>query len=188
MERLYRHGPPSSALKMVQRQKLTIESRIDQSECSLQWEITLHGFILGRWVGRSVTSLLQVSVFSSRGTLSVEVFTVLQSSITRNLIIGYHLDYHPISAGRAVHYLCSPVCKDRLEMASKGPAGMQKSGDDPDPTPYLFVSLEQKRIDQTKPYDAKKACWVPDEAEGFLQGEIQGTKGDLVTVKLLVAR
>uniref|UniRef100_A0A0A9XG03 Myosin heavy chain, muscle n=1 Tax=Lygus hesperus TaxID=30085 RepID=A0A0A9XG03_LYGHE len=69
-------------------------------------------------------------------------------------------------------------------MASKGPAGMQKSGDDPDPTPYLFVSLEQKRIDQTKPYDAKKACWVPDEAEGFLQGEIQGTKGDIVTVKL----
>ncbi|BES95426.1 Myosin heavy chain [Nesidiocoris tenuis] len=69
-------------------------------------------------------------------------------------------------------------------MASKGPAGMQKSGDDPDPTPYLFVSLEQKRIDQTKPYDAKKACWVPDEAESFVQGEIVGTKGDVVSVKL----
>ncbi|KAK3930628.1 Myosin heavy chain, muscle, partial [Frankliniella fusca] len=51
--------------------------------------------------------------------------------------------------------------------------------EDPDPTPYLFVSLEQKRIDQTKPYDAKKACWVPDEADGFVQGEIKGTKGDL---------
>ncbi|XP_014282750.1 myosin heavy chain, muscle isoform X1 [Halyomorpha halys] len=69
-------------------------------------------------------------------------------------------------------------------MASKGPAGMQKGADDPDPTPYLFVSLEQKRIDQTKPYDAKKACWVPDEAEGFVLGEIQGTKGDIVSVKL----
>lgn len=55
---------------------------------------------------------------------------------------------------------------------------------DPDPTPYLFVSLEQKRIDQTKPYDAKKACWVPDEAEGFLQGEIKATKGEVVTVIL----
>ncbi|XP_018322124.1 myosin heavy chain, muscle isoform X19 [Agrilus planipennis] len=54
--------------------------------------------------------------------------------------------------------------------------------EDPDPTPYLFVSLEQKRIDQTKPYDAKKSCWVPDEKEGFLLGEIRGTKGDLVTV------
>ncbi|XP_031353329.1 myosin heavy chain, muscle isoform X34 [Photinus pyralis] len=57
-----------------------------------------------------------------------------------------------------------------------------KSQEDPDPTPYLFVSLEQKRIDQTKPYDAKKACWVPDDKEGFLLGEIRGTKGDLVTV------
>lgn len=57
-----------------------------------------------------------------------------------------------------------------------------QEGDDPDPTPYLFVSLEQKRIDQTKPYDAKKTCWVPDEKEGFVIGEIKGTKGDLVTV------
>ncbi|XP_054001085.1 myosin heavy chain, muscle isoform X8 [Hylaeus anthracinus] len=57
-------------------------------------------------------------------------------------------------------------------------------GEDPDPTPYLFVSLEQKRIDQTKPYDAKKACWVPDEKEGYLLGEIKATKGDVVTVGL----
>ncbi|KAJ8937269.1 hypothetical protein NQ318_005667 [Aromia moschata] len=28
----------------------------------------------------------------------------------------------------------------------------------------------------------KKSCWVPDEKEGFLLGEIKGTKGDLVTV------
>ena len=59
-----------------------------------------------------------------------------------------------------------------------------QEGEDPDPTPYLFVSLEQKRIDQTKPYDAKKACWVPDEKEGYLLGEIKATKGDLVTVSL----
>lgn len=64
------------------------------------------------------------------------------------------------------------------------PRVVKQEGDDPDPTPYLFVSLEQKRIDQTKPYDAKKACWVPDEADGFVQGEIRGTKGDLVTVAL----
>ncbi|XP_054257732.1 myosin heavy chain, muscle isoform X7 [Macrosteles quadrilineatus] len=64
------------------------------------------------------------------------------------------------------------------------PKPKPQEGDDPDPTPYLFVSLEQKRIDQSKPYDGKKACWVPDEAEGFLQGEIKATKGDLVTVVL----
>ncbi|XP_063384153.1 myosin heavy chain, muscle isoform X5 [Cydia fagiglandana] len=64
------------------------------------------------------------------------------------------------------------------------PKPIVQEGEDPDPTPYLFVSLEQKRIDQSKPYDGKKACWVPDEKEGFLQGEIKATKGDLVTVSL----
>ncbi|XP_071547340.1 myosin heavy chain, muscle-like isoform X27 [Panulirus ornatus] len=59
---------------------------------------------------------------------------------------------------------------------------LKSTGPDPDPTEYLYVSLEQKRIDQTKPYDAKKSCWVPDEKEGYVIGEIQGTKGDLVTV------
>ncbi|XP_049825637.1 myosin heavy chain, muscle isoform X10 [Aethina tumida] len=62
------------------------------------------------------------------------------------------------------------------------PKPAQQEGDDPDPTPYLFVSLEQKRIDQTKPYDAKKSCWVPDDKEGFVLGEIRGTKGDLISV------
>ncbi|XP_035909620.1 myosin heavy chain, muscle isoform X41 [Anopheles stephensi] len=57
-------------------------------------------------------------------------------------------------------------------------------GEDPDPTEFLFVSLEQKRIDQSKPYDSKKACWVPEEKEGYVLGEIKATKGDLVTVAL----
>ncbi|CAH0715839.1 unnamed protein product, partial [Brenthis ino] len=64
------------------------------------------------------------------------------------------------------------------------PKPIVQEGEDPDPTPYLFVSLEQKRIDQSKPYDGKKACWVPDEKEGFVQGEIKATKGELVTVNL----
>jgi len=58
----------------------------------------------------------------------------------------------------------------------------KSEGPDPDPTEFLFVSLEQKRIDQTKPYDAKKACWVPDDKDGFVLGEIKSTKGDLVVV------
>ena len=60
----------------------------------------------------------------------------------------------------------------------------KSTGPDPDPTEYLYVSLEQKRIDQTKPYDAKKATWVPCEKDGFVLGEIKGTKGDLVVVGL----
>lgn len=55
---------------------------------------------------------------------------------------------------------------------------------DPDPTPYLFVSLEQKRKDQTKPYDGKKMVWVPDEKDGFLLGNIESQKGDDVTVEV----
>ncbi|XP_032591852.1 myosin heavy chain, muscle isoform X15 [Drosophila grimshawi] len=58
------------------------------------------------------------------------------------------------------------------------------SQEDEDPTPYLFVSLEQRRIDQSKPYDSKKNCWVPDEKEGFLIGDIKATKGDIVSVGL----
>ncbi|XP_076312164.1 myosin heavy chain, muscle-like isoform X3 [Tachypleus tridentatus] len=54
--------------------------------------------------------------------------------------------------------------------------------EDPDPTDFLFVSLEQKRKDQTKPYDGKKMVWVPDEKEGFILGNIVSTKGDTVTV------
>lgn len=64
------------------------------------------------------------------------------------------------------------------------PRVVKQEGDDPDPTPYLFVSLEQKRIDQSKPYDGKKMCWVPSEEDGFVIGEIKATKGDLVTVGL----
>ncbi|XP_017857509.1 PREDICTED: myosin heavy chain, muscle isoform X32 [Drosophila arizonae] len=60
----------------------------------------------------------------------------------------------------------------------------QASQEDEDPTPYLFVSLEQRRIDQSKPYDSKKSCWVPDEKEGYLLGEIKATKGDIVSVGL----
>lgn len=54
--------------------------------------------------------------------------------------------------------------------------------DDPDPTEYLYVSLETKRKDQTKPYDGKKMVWVPDPKDGFLLGEIKSTKGEQVTV------
>lgn len=64
------------------------------------------------------------------------------------------------------------------------PKPVVQVGEDPDPAPYLFVTLEQKRIDQSKPYDGKKACWVPDEKEGYLLGEIKATKGDIVTVGL----
>lgn len=62
------------------------------------------------------------------------------------------------------------------------PPREKQVGEDPDPTEYLYVSLEQKRKDQTKPYDGKKMVWIPDEKDGFVIGEIVSTKGDLITV------
>ncbi|XP_047497306.1 myosin heavy chain, muscle-like [Penaeus chinensis] len=66
------------------------------------------------------------------------------------------------------------------------PGHVKKStGPDPDPTEYLFISPEQKRLDQAKPYDPKKSYWCPDPDEGFVECELQGEKGDkLVTVKV----
>jgi hypothetical protein len=55
-------------------------------------------------------------------------------------------------------------------------------GSDPDPTEYLYVSLEAKRKSAAKPYDAKKSCWVPSAKQGFVLGDIRSAKGDQITV------
>ncbi|CAB3407109.1 unnamed protein product [Caenorhabditis bovis] len=47
---------------------------------------------------------------------------------------------------------------------------------------YLRRSREQMLEDQSKPYDSKKNCWIPDAEEGYLAAEITATKGDQVTV------
>ncbi|CAL1296901.1 unnamed protein product [Larinioides sclopetarius] len=58
------------------------------------------------------------------------------------------------------------------------------AAEDPDPSPYLFVSMEQKRKDQTKPYDGKKMVWVVDEKDGYVLGLIKETKGEMCTVEI----
>ncbi|KHJ96159.1 myosin head [Oesophagostomum dentatum] len=47
---------------------------------------------------------------------------------------------------------------------------------------YLRRSREQMLEDQSKPYDSKKNCWVPDAEDGYVAAEITATKGDTVTV------
>jgi len=62
---------------------------------------------------------------------------------------------------------------------------VKSTGPDPDPTEYLFISADQRMLDQTKPYDSKKSCWVPDPEDGFVEGLIQEAKGDkAVSVQL----
>lgn len=48
---------------------------------------------------------------------------------------------------------------------------------DPDPMPYLVVSMEMKRDDMLKPYDSKKSVWVPDGNGGFVEGLLQSDEG-----------
>ncbi|KAF3700456.1 Myosin-16 [Channa argus] len=56
-------------------------------------------------------------------------------------------------------------------------------GDDVDPMPFLAPS-EKERLDaMNKPYDIKRSCWIKDEKEAFIAGEIQSEDGDKVTIK-----
>jgi len=67
------------------------------------------------------------------------------------------------------------------------PGHIKKSdGPDPDPDPWLVVSPELKIKLKAKPYDAKKSCWVPEKGTGgYLEGLIDSTDGDKVTVTIL---
>ena len=59
-----------------------------------------------------------------------------------------------------------------------GHVKLGKSGEpDPDPTPYLCVSLEMKREAQAKPYDSKKSYWCPDGAGGFSECMLESNEG-----------
>ena len=59
--------------------------------------------------------------------------------------------------------------------------GHQKKGKpgevDPDPKPYLVVTLEMKREFQNKPYDPKKSYWCPDGKGGFMECMLEEDDG-----------
>ena len=53
----------------------------------------------------------------------------------------------------------------------------KKGEPDPDPMPYLVVSLEQKRDDMLMEYDPKKTYWCPDGKGGFMKSMLQEDDG-----------
>ncbi|XP_012494347.1 PREDICTED: LOW QUALITY PROTEIN: myosin-7-like [Propithecus coquereli] len=66
------------------------------------------------------------------------------------------------------------------------PGGYKREcGDDVDPLPFLAPPDKQRIEAMNKPYDIKGSCWVKDEKEGFMPGEIQSEQGDQVTVKTI---
>jgi len=53
---------------------------------------------------------------------------------------------------------------------------------DPDPAPYLIISMEMKRADMLKPYDAKKSYWAPDGKGGYTECMLENDDGTKATV------
>ena len=53
---------------------------------------------------------------------------------------------------------------------------------DPDPSPYLIISMDMKRADMLKPYDPKKSVWCPDGKGGYCEGLLDSENGDKKTV------
>ncbi|KAL4239976.1 hypothetical protein ACF0H5_000772 [Mactra antiquata] len=54
---------------------------------------------------------------------------------------------------------------------------------DPD---FQYLAVDHKKlIKESGAFDGKKACWVPDEKEGFVRADIVSSKGDEITVKVV---
>jgi len=53
---------------------------------------------------------------------------------------------------------------------------------DPDPLPFLVVTLEMKRADMLKPYDPKKSYWCPDGKGGYQESILEDDNGTKATV------
>ena len=59
-----------------------------------------------------------------------------------------------------------------------GHVKLGKAGEpDPDPCPFLVVTLEMKREDMLKPYDPKKSYWCPDGKGGYAQCMLENDDG-----------
>ncbi len=58
-----------------------------------------------------------------------------------------------------------------------------KTGEpDPDPSPYLVVSMEMKREAMSKPYDARKSYWCPAGDGGFTECMLESNEGGKAVV------
>ena len=66
-----------------------------------------------------------------------------------------------------------------------GHVKLGKAGEpDPDPCPFLVLTMEMKRADANKPYDPKKSYWCPDGKHGFMECILEsgGEAGGKATV------
>merc|ERR1711981_296223 len=80
----------------------------------------------------------------------------------------------------------SPLSDSNIEKASNNMPGHIKKADpnekDPDPLPYLVVTIEMKRADAQLPYDPKKSYYCPDGKHGYMECMLESLDGDKATV------
>merc|ERR1711913_249102 len=80
----------------------------------------------------------------------------------------------------------SPLSDSNIKRNSENMPGhikKAKEGEvDPDPLPYLVVTLEMKREDSMKPYDPKKSYWCPDGKGNFLECMLESNDGTKAVV------
>lgn len=53
---------------------------------------------------------------------------------------------------------------------------------DPDPKPYLVVSMDMKREDMLRAYDPKKSYWCPDDKGGYAECMLESDDGNKAVV------
>ena len=64
-----------------------------------------------------------------------------------------------------------------------GHVKLGKAGEpDPDPAPFLVLTMEMKRADANKPYDPKKSYWCPDGKHGYMECILESNEGGKATV------
>jgi hypothetical protein len=64
-----------------------------------------------------------------------------------------------------------------------GHVKLGKAGEpDPDPVPYLVVTMEMKRADMLRAYDSKKSYWCPDDKGGYCECMLETDDGTKAVV------
>merc|ERR1711953_1412053 len=80
----------------------------------------------------------------------------------------------------------SPLSDSNINKSKrKMPGHIKKAKEgevDPDPLPYLVVTLEMKRADAQIPYDPKKSYYCPDGKHGYMECMLESIEGDKATV------
>merc|ERR1712130_703738 len=78
--------------------------------------------------------------------------------------VGFSSDSHP-----------------EAELKMPGHIKLVKGAVDPDPTDFLWPTMDMKKEDQAKPYDPKASVWIMDaKTHGYKEGLLES--GDISTL------